>query len=232
PKYGIHWSHYGMLLATDSLINYIEEKRNIVMPHLEFTKIRCSSNLKFTDYDIAGGMNLLFQMHSEPMCYPDIKFTTSDYSIKPKTLVVSDSFYWSMFNIGVGNNVFSFGGFWFYNKQIYPDSFKSTLYTKDIDIAQKTLENDVVILMTTDANLPNFSWGFVENMVQVLLNKDIHLDENVIENQKEERIRQMIQVIRDDTNWFDIIKKKAKERNISIDSMLVIDANWMLEQKK
>ena len=83
-----------------------------------------------------------------------------------------------------------------------------------------------------DANLPNFSWGFVENMVQVLLNKDIHWDENVIGNQKEERLRQMIQVIRDDANWFDIIKKKAKERNISVDSMLVIDAIWMLEQEK
>ncbi len=34
-----------------------------------------------------------------------------------------------------------------------------------IGLFEKVLENEVVILMTTDANLPKFSWGFVEKAI-------------------------------------------------------------------
>ncbi|MDD2637033.1 MAG: hypothetical protein PHW82_16185 [Bacteroidales bacterium] len=231
PKYGIHWSYYGMLLATDSLINYIEVNRNILMPHLEFTKMRSTSKLKYTDYDIAEGMNLLFQMKSEPMCYPEIKFTGTEHSIKPKTLVVSDSFYWSMFNIGIGKDVFSYGGFWFYNKQIYPESFNSPLSVDEIDLVQKVLENEVVILMSTEANLPKFSWEFIENINHALSNNDNNL--NVINTQNQElQIRQIIKSIKSNKEWYNTVKQKAKTKDISVDSMLVLDAIWMIKQEK
>lgn len=232
PKYGIHWSHYGMLLAVDSLINYIEQKRNIIMPHIEFSGITHSSELQYTDYDIAEGMNLLFQMHSEPMCYPDIKFITPENSIKPKTLVVSDSFYWSMFNISVGRQIFSYGGFWYYNKQIYPNSYDSPITVDDVDIEKKVLDNDVIIIMSTNANLPELSWGFIDKLYGILSSNKIHLEKINTSNQKDEELKQMVQSIRNNKDWFNSIKKKAASRNISIDSMLVIDANWMLENEK
>jgi len=177
PKYGIHWSYYGMLLATDSIIKYIEDARKIQMPKIEFGKIIRSSVLKHSDYDIAEGMNLLLQMKSEPMCYPKFKFSSDSNLIKPKTLVVSDSFYWGIFNIGVGSEIFSLGGFWYYNEQIYPDSYDSPITVNDVDFAQKVLENDVIILMSTDANLPKFSWGFMEKAKNTILNSNFHIDQ-------------------------------------------------------
>lgn len=168
PKYGIHWSHYGMFLVVDSLVNYIEQKRNIQMPHFEFTEINHSKELKYTDYDIAEGMNLFFQMPSPSMCYPETKIVTPKNSIKPKTLVISDSFYWSMYNVNVKDKIFKLGGFWYYNKQIYPESEHSSLTVDEVDIKKRVLDNDVIIIMSTDANLPDLGWGFINSLDSLL----------------------------------------------------------------
>lgn len=231
PKYGIHWSQYGMLLAVDSLTKYIEKERQINMPHIVFKGMQKSTELQYSDYDIAEGMNLLFQMDSKPMCYPHIAFESSDSAVKPATLVVSDSFYWSIFNIGVSTKVFSLGGFWFYNKQIFPDSFESgDVFVKDIDIRQRILSNDIVLLMTTDANLPKFSWGFVEeaNRVLKLTDNDIFLQK--VEKQK--KIDNMIHAIKNTPEWYQSVVEKAKAKGVSVDSMLILDATWMVENEQ
>jgi hypothetical protein len=168
PKYGIHWSHYGMLLAADSLIRYTESKRNIDMPNIEIVDYKVSKKLKYTDYDIANGMNLMFQMSSPEMCYPNYNWSCDSLCEQPSAIVVSDSFYWSMFNIGINKNSFSLGGFWYYNKSVYPDSFDKPLNTNEIDIKQRILESDIIILMSTDANLYKFSWGFVDEAISSL----------------------------------------------------------------
>lgn len=164
PQYGIHWSFYGTLLAADSIIHYIETERNIQMPEMKVENVAKHSNLKYSDYDIAKGMNLLFQMKTSPMCYPQkVEFEKDSSSVQPKTIVISDSFYWMMFNTGFGRQVLSYGGFWYYNNQIYPDSFESPLNVSDIDIKQALMEADVVMLMSTESNLSNLGWGFIDN---------------------------------------------------------------------
>ena len=107
-------------------------------------------------------------MQTEPMCYPEHNWTTEPNNTKPKTIVIADSFYWSMFNLGLSRNSFSLGEFWYYNKQIYPESFKKSTKVNQIKIRDKIAENDVFILMVTEANLPKFSWGFTENAVKSL----------------------------------------------------------------
>lgn len=168
PKYGIHWSFYGMLKATDSLITFIENDRNISMPKFKYLKINHYKIPKYSDYDIAESMNLMFQLQSEPMCYPDYRVVNRPENHQPKTLVISDSFYWTMYNIGIGKDIFSWGGFWYYNEMIYPESFQKPLYVKDIDFKQKILENEVIIIMATESNLSNFGWDFIETANSLL----------------------------------------------------------------
>ncbi len=162
PKYGIHWSYYGMVKAADSLIKYIEQKRNIRMPQIEITNIEKSTRIQPGDYDIADGLNLLFQLNSETMCYPKIKWVSDKGTTKPKVIVIGDSFYWSMYDMGICTNSFSLGGFWYYNNEIYPESHDKKLTVNQIDLNKKNEETDVFILMVTEANLSKFSWGFVE----------------------------------------------------------------------
>jgi len=161
PQYGIHWSYYGMCLATDSIIHYIEKIRNIDIPNLYWNGIELA-NAKESDYDIADGMNLIFKLKSFKMAYPHVQIESDSSKIKPSVLVISDSFYWGIFNLGI-SNAFSNSHFWFYNQQIYPDSYQSPIETNQVNLRDEIAKHDIIILMATEATLPNLGWGFIEN---------------------------------------------------------------------
>jgi len=162
PKYGIHWSIYGMGIAADSIIHYIEQKRNITMPHIYWKKV-VIEDAKDTDYDIGYGMNLLHKLTDNPMAYPVFQFENDSTKIKPRSLFISDSFYWGMFNFGI-SNVFTDNQFWFYNEEVYPDSYQKPLKTKEVAIKQCIQNKDVIVLMATEATLPKFGWGAIERL--------------------------------------------------------------------
>ncbi len=59
------------------------------------------------------------------------------------------------------------------------------------------------------------------------------LDNSEIRKEKQRaKLNDMIDYIRTDKAWLEQIEKKAIEKNISLDSMLVIDAQWTLDNQK
>ncbi len=48
----------------------------------------------------------------------------------------------------------------------------------------------------------------------------------------EEQLMPIIRRIKKDKNWYELVKQKAKKRNIPLDSMLKLDARYVLKQKK
>ena len=69
------------------------------------------------------------------MGYP--KFNTEiDSTCGTKVLTVADSYYWGLFNSGLSRDVFNNSEFWFYNEMIYPDSYKSPLNVRDINLKE------------------------------------------------------------------------------------------------
>ena len=164
-KGGIHWSKYGEFLAADSLIEVIGKMRNTKMTQLVLDKIEVKVINEQGDYDIGEGMNLFFRMKTFPMAYPTFHFEKPKNKEKaPKVLVVSDSYFWGMFNAGISREVFDNGQFWFYNQEIYPDTFESPKNVGDIDIQTEVEKNEVVILLCTDANLYKFAFGFIDQL--------------------------------------------------------------------
>jgi hypothetical protein len=121
---------------------------------------------KNEDYDIAGGMNLLFNLKSFKMGYPQIKFEKDTSKIKPNLLVVSDSYYWGMFNFGI-SSVFNESHFWYYNKEIYPDTYSKPLTTDQIDLRKEINKHDVIIVMSTQATMTDLGWGFIEKAYEL-----------------------------------------------------------------
>lgn len=162
PQYGIHWSQYGMFIAADSIIKYIEKMRGIDMPNLYFKEIHLNQP-NGTDYDIAAGMNILSTLKSFNMAYPNILIEDSLGKVKPSVLVISDSFYWGMFNFGI-SNAFDKSHFWFYNKEVYPDTYNQPLSTDQLDISKEIQKHDVFIVMATEATLKDAGWGFIERL--------------------------------------------------------------------
>lgn len=230
PQYGIHWSYYGMCLATDSLIKYIENERGIDMPNIYWDSI-VIDDPKDTDYDIADGMNLKFKLNSFKMAYPIVKFESDSGKQKPSVLVISDSFYWGIFDLGL-TRVFSKNHFWFYNKQIYPESFQTPLETTQLKIREQILKHDVIIIMATEATLPKLGWGFIERAYAMYTDTLFEeIIEEVVQPIVKDSIDQLRSIIRADRDWMKSIEEKAAKRKISVDSMLTLDAIWIIEHQ-
>ncbi len=221
PQYGIHWSHYGVYLVEDSIIRYIEKLRNIDMPNAFYDKVDFEYP-KNTDRDISDGMNLLFNFKSPMMAYPLVKYQNDSAKTRPSVLVISDSFYWGIFSSGI-SAAFDKTQFWYYNKEVIQDGSNKPLAPFELNLREEIKKYDVVIILSTDANLPAMGWGFIENLYDMFQGKTSEVDFSV-------RLAQQSKVMRADANWMNLIREKAAKNNITPDSMLTLDAIWVLKE--
>lgn len=229
PQHGIHWSTYGTALAADSLIKKIEQLRKIDAPNLLFDGVRMEQ-AHDVDYDIADGMNLLFKLKGFDVAYPNMLPIDTKNKTKPKVLVISDSFYWGMYNLGVAN-CFQNDHFWYYNKQVYPESFKAEEFAENVDF-KSTIENhEVIVIMATEATLRKISWGFIERAEQYFKGNNIN-NKSKFTPEYMAKVKEMIAYIKNDSKWLNDASVRAQEKNISLDSCLVLEAMWQIDNVK
>ena len=163
PKYGIHWSLYGACLAADSLIKYFERERKIDIPELYWNEIKVEQ-ARDMDYDLGGGLNLLIQFQRDQMGYPVTLVGTNKNKTKPRLLVVSDSFYYGLLQQKFAQ-CFSNEQFWYYNQEVLVEGDKGNhRKTASMDLNNEITNHDVFILMSTERNLSNLGWGYIERM--------------------------------------------------------------------
>lgn len=170
PQHGIHWSQYGTCLVADSMVKYLEEKRNIDLPNISWNEVELDQ-ARATDYDIADGMNLKFKLKSFPMAYPKLLFESKEGKDSVSVLVISDSFYKSMFDEKMLTNSFANNQFWYYNKQIFLNGKETQTEVNQLNIQEEIKKYDVIILMATEATLPDLGWGFIEKTHQTFSKK-------------------------------------------------------------
>ncbi len=227
PRYGIHWSQYGSILATDSILKTIELDRNLDIPNIHWDKIT-TEKAKDTDIDIEKGMNLLFRLQPELMAYPQVLFDDTVGTTKPSVLVIADSYYWQIFAMGI-SNIFNRSDFWYYFKSAHSPRYEKTKKIEEVDVLDEIKQHEVIILMSTDIHLPEFGWDFIETMFNYYNGK---IDREKLDMKYNDQIEEMKEYIRLDEKWMKSIKEKAKERNISVDSMLYIDAKWSVDENE
>jgi hypothetical protein len=155
-----------MYLAADSMVRYIENLAHIDMANFYYKQLRLAQP-EDTDYDIALGMNILDTLKSFQMAYPNVLSEPNTNKAKPSVLVVADSFYWGLFNFGF-SNVFDKSHFWYYNEEVYPDTYVSPKKTKQVIFSKEVKSHDIFIVLATDANLPKFGWGFIDRFYHYL----------------------------------------------------------------
>ena len=226
PKYGIHWSVYGTALAADSLVKKIDFLRQTISPRIKITKVQMAPPYD-SDYDIADGMNLLFKCRGFDMAYPQTTIDNSNAKSKHRVLVISDSFYWGLFNLGI-SNCFQNDHFWYYNKQVYPESSKQELLTDQLDIKDEINKHDVVVIMATEATLPRIGWGFIEKTEKLYRGV---VDKKEYSSEYYKKVKEMITYIKSDSKWLNDAVIRAKAKKISLDSNLVLEAMWQLNNQ-
>jgi hypothetical protein len=228
PKTGIHWSHYASELALDSLMRYIEQRQQADIPDFVVKRRYVPGEMMAPEADIEEGMNLLVGFDRFPMVYSDVTIENQD---KPKLniMVISDSFFWQLHNRGFMSSVFDDGQFWYYNQTIYQPTLPAGRSVESADVRQELLDTDVIVLLTTDANLPAFPWGF-----DALAYRALFVDASAYQAQREEKIQGYIFAIKNTEVWLEQVRQKAIERQLPLDSMIRIDATYMvdMEEKK
>lgn len=228
-KCGTHWSNYGMLLCTDSLINYIEEVHKTKLPHIHWNGVRISNDIKSGEYDIEQTMNLLWKMPHDNMAYPKFKVEENSENKKLNLLSVADSYYWGIFMSGLPKKLFRKNNFWYYNKKEYPlvKGQKKPKEVQDLNLYQSIINTDVIVLLATECNLSNFSFGFIDNAYNLFKGNNITKEQLYFNNE----IKKIKSIIRNNKKWLEKEKLKAKKRGISIEKMINKDAIWIVKQK-
>ena len=163
-KGGIHWSSYGEILVCDSLIRYLNNKTSCKVPNIVVGDIELSATNQKRDYDIGEGLNLVFQLNTFPMAYPNFYFEKSDENTRCRLISVADSYYWGLYNIGFSEQLFKEGKFWYYNAMVYPESAKESLKTESLNIQKEVEKKDLVLIVSTEMNLRIFTFGFIDQL--------------------------------------------------------------------
>jgi hypothetical protein len=224
PKYGIHWSFYGATLAADSMLKKMSALSKTNLSRVKLKEVLMAQPNKL-DYDIGEAMNLFTRFESPDLAYPKIEYISDSNTVRPRVLFVSDSFFWTMGETGF-TNCFSEYHFWYYNRQVYPETFTNETLTDQIDLSSQIEKNDFIVVMSSEPNLKNIGWNFIEQLYQSFKVKKARLA------QQSKEIQDMINYIKTDKSWLQSIREKAKSGGISLDSAILKDAIWTLNNKK
>ncbi len=219
-KGGTHWSRDAALIALDSLFRLIEFETEEPRNKIQIDGITQTQIPKSPDIDILKISNLLFNNLNTDYYYADFHYEKT-HPKKGKLIANSDSFFWIMFGSSLRSS-FTEVKYWYYFNTVFPDNYKHAVTVKDIAVGKELLESDVVLLMSSPANLKKFGWGFIDKAYDLLV-KDID---------KELAIEQIILTIKSDSNWFASIKKKADQREIVLDTMIRLDAEYLYKKRK
>jgi hypothetical protein len=219
PKTGVHWSTYGAVLAADSLTRYLSKKLSIRMPEMVIDSIILSTIPRDEDDDISRTMNLIFPVSQPVLAYPVFHFRGDSNAKKPAALFIGDSFYWNWYNPGIIRNLFSNEPFWYYDKEVYPENKTSPMNTGLIDLKSNIENQDVIILMQVNGGEGNLGYGFVD---RAFAEYDTSINNPV---------RKIEATMRNSQDYVNLLAKKAKEWNVTLDAMKRIDAIYLYNQE-
>jgi SGNH hydrolase-like domain, acetyltransferase AlgX len=163
-KQGIHWTIYSSLLAADSMVRYLERKRNIKMVHPTWTKVEHTTKGRFADNDMCDIVNLALPMQEEQFTYPVVEFKADSNTQKPKGIILGDSFSETMLFNQVAPNIFNDWQIWVKMRGVYDKSGRQLMDNPmdKIDWKKELGQTDCFILFSTTTNLPKFGWGFID----------------------------------------------------------------------
>ncbi len=161
PKQGIHWNFYCMALCADSIVRYIEKNSNRDIRNFTW-KLEFPDNLRGTDYDLGQLLNIFEKLPYDKMPYPKFIYEEDSTKLKPRLLVIADSFYWTIFNERIFKNIFDDETFIYYYSTVFPEGKLSSNYTPDLDILSVVEKYDVVLLLQSSGNYGNPGVNFVQ----------------------------------------------------------------------
>lgn len=241
PKCGIHWSTYAATFVADSVSRRLGHLRGTVLSPIVVDRIIYGDSVNLVDSDVGRGMNLLFEPKGFPMAYPVYHFDEAKSTEKPSLLAIGDSYFWTHDPGRFNGTVYSRTDFFYYNRDWHPFGGEQRKVIA-ADALQQALAHDVVVIYCTDANLDEFGWGFIEQVYEQL--NTLPAQTQAADTQKTKGlsprfaksippdVAKMMMAIRGNPDWYASVADKAKQKGIATDSMLYLDAQFMIDEQK
>lgn len=174
PKGGTHWSNYGSYIALDTMLSFIEYLTGKDLPDYEYVAFDVSKTPRGSDNDIAKATNRIWRKENEKLLYPFISISDTQGKVKPCLLTIADSYYWMIVGHGVLDKFFTDFNFWYYFKENFsPKTDEPKMVSEFPDLRTQIEKRDIILLLITDGNLNEFSWGFAEKILELYDNQEI-----------------------------------------------------------
>lgn len=215
PQYGIHWSHYSTVLATDSMVKYIEAKTGWDLPNLTITARDSSPVAKYFDNDISQSMNLFKALQPKPMVYPEFHWDKTKKT--KKLLVIGDSFFWDLFENVHLKECFEEVQFWYYNQAVYDKTIEEgrsndVFYlSRHMDLYKILNEYDAFLILSNEPNIVHRGWGIPKEAL-LTLKDSTHI-------RKERQNEFLERVFVKKPGMQKELSRLAKERGVTLEEM-------------
>ncbi|MBS1652438.1 MAG: hypothetical protein JSU07_10545 [Bacteroidetes bacterium] len=226
PKYGHHWSYYGACIATDTIIKTIEHLTKRDLPNMFWKTVELSDTARSRDADVLNSMNLYEKPEQNiKLAYPNIEFEQDSIKNTTPVLTISDSYWYDQVYMGVWNNCFAGGRFWYYYNKVIPSPVQGEkIEVWQLDLKKEIESNKVIMLLYSDGNLPMFANAFIDDAYLLYTNPSAYK----IKNEKHVALQSYAKQIRETPLMLKKATQLSNDHQITLDSAIKINATKML----
>ncbi len=222
PKFGHHWSYYGECIAVDTIIGHIEKLHHCDLPDISWKKIEVVDTARSRDADVLKSMNLYKNPEQNmKLAYPEVLFEQDSLKNTTKVLTISDSYWYGPVYMGVPQNCFAGGQFWYYYNKVIPSpTAGEKVEVWQLNLKESIESNQVIMLLYSDGNLPTFDNNFIDDAYELYTNPvafNNRVEKNKVIKQFEKQIREKPVLLKKAT-------KNSKDLQIPLDSAIKLDA--------
>ena len=170
-------------------------------------------------------MNLVFPIKHNTIDQPIFGYTEG---YRPKVLTISDSYWWAVYakEVALHENLFSDGGFWYYNRTIFPVR-TPVQNVESINYKQEIESQEFVLLVCTETSNNTWPFGFIErylssydNVFRYKQPEQYDAADHLYAAYRNERIESIIQLIKETPDWLNNITHYAEENDLSLEQAL------------
>ena len=225
PQTGIHWSKYAALYAADTLIRYMEHLDGVNLKNLVIGP-RELDDARDPDDDLEDLLNLMRPLPKPQYYYADAAADDDTTAIKPKIIVIGDSFWWTIADEIPLDDLFSQAPYWYYNNTIKYDKLHHSV--GEINLADELLSSDFVVLLYSATTQYRLNDNFTQQALEAFGVEEVILDSTAF---VEREIQRTIRNLLASPASMKSIREKAIQNNRTIEQAVQDDARWIVNHK-
>lgn len=225
PKFGHHWSYYGEVLAIDTLIRHIEVLHGKQMPEIAWENTIVADTAQSRDADVLKSMNLYREPKQDiKLAYQELMFEGDSSKNSTRVLTISDSYWYGAVYKGIGVNCFAGGEFWYYYNKVIPSPNGVRTEVWELNLKEQIEQNNnVIMLLYSDGNLPGFGNNFIQDAYEMYTSPQTYWPRM----EKNAAIQTYAKQIRNQPALLKKATQRSNELQIPLDSAIRLDAMKM-----